>query len=166
MRKFVLALIIAVGLGCIRLAVRKPPTHDQNIRSYFQNGSSLKAGAPVCVDGVRLGVVTSVRVRPELGERFVEVLMAIDTPYELKSPNDSTVVLSTEGVLGQTFADIDTRSAHGPAIGNDGVLKSSEITAEQGAQAVKHLGDALVQAAVGSPPQRESSGKPVESNAK
>ena len=68
-----------------------------------------KAGAPVCVDGVKPGVVKSMRVRPELGERPVEVLMSISTGYELRIPNDSTVILSTEGILGKTFADIDTR---------------------------------------------------------
>jgi len=112
-------------------------------------------------------VVQSVRVRPELGVRPVEVLMLISTPYELRIPNDSTVQLSTEGVLGETFADIDTRNAHGPAIGNDGVLKSSEMTAADGAQAVKRLGDALVQATAGSSsPQPKSSGKPADSAAK
>jgi phospholipid/cholesterol/gamma-HCH transport system substrate-binding protein len=155
MRKFVSSLIIVVGVFCIWLVLRKPPTHVQTLKSYFQQASSLKAGAPVCVDGVKLGEVTSVRVRPELGERPVEVLMAISTPYELRIPNDSTVILSTEGVLGQTFADIDTRRAHGPAIGKDGVLKSSEITAEEGAQAVKRLGDALVQAATQATPKNE-----------
>ncbi len=134
MHKFILALIIFIGLSCIWLATRKAPAHDQNLKSYFQNGSILRAGAPVCVDGVKLGVVQSVRVRPELGFRPVEVLMLISTPYELRIPNDSTVVLSREGLLGETFADIDTRNAHGPAIGNDGVLKSSEITAADGAR--------------------------------
>jgi ABC-type transporter Mla subunit MlaD len=163
MRKFVLAPIVVVGLGCTWLALRKPPTYDQNLKSYFRNGSSLKAGAPVCVDGVKLGVVKSVRVSPELGERPVEVLMSLSTGYELRIPNDSTVSLSTEGVLGETFADIDTRNAHGPAIGNDGVLKSAEITAADGAQAVKRLGDALVQATAGNSPIQPSSGKPADS---
>jgi hypothetical protein len=77
------------------------------------------------------------------------------------------VVLSTEGMLGETYADIDTRNAHGPSVGNDGVLKSSEITAADGAQAVKRLGDALIQATVGnSPPQPKSSGKPADSAVK
>jgi phospholipid/cholesterol/gamma-HCH transport system substrate-binding protein len=169
MRKFVLALIIVVGLGCTWFAFRKPPTHGQNSKSYFQSGSSLKAGASVCVNGVKLGVVTSVRVRPELGERPVEVVMAISAPYELRIPNDSTVILSTEGVLGPTFADIDTRRAHGPTIGNDGVLKSSEVTAMDGARAVKRLGDALVQATVRNAlpdEQRKSSGKSIDSGGK
>jgi|HubBroStandDraft_3_1064219.scaffolds.fasta_scaffold40157_3 ABC-type transporter Mla subunit MlaD len=169
MRRFILALIIVVGLGCIWLAIRKQPGHDQILKSYFQNGSSLKAGAAVCVDGVRLGVVTSVRVRPELGERPVEVVMAIRTPYELRIPNDSMVILSTEGLLGPTFADIDTRGARGPTIENDGVLKSSAVTAADGAQVVKRLSDAMVQAtAPGASPDvsRKSSRKPADSRAK
>ena len=169
MRKSVSSLIILVGLVCIWLVLRKPPTHIQTLKSYFQQGSSLKAGAPVCVDGVKVGVVTRVIVRPELGERPVEVLMAISTPYELKIPSDSAVVLSTEGVLGQTFADIDTRRAHGPAIGNDGVLKSSEITTAEGAQAVKRLGNASVEAATHGIPQneqQESFGKSTNSGGK
>jgi ABC-type transporter Mla subunit MlaD len=51
--------------------------------------------------------------------------MSISTGYELRIPNDSTVILSTEGSLGETFADIDTGNALGPASGSDGVLKSS-----------------------------------------
>jgi ABC-type transporter Mla subunit MlaD len=84
MRKFVLALIIVLGFGFTWLVFRKPHTHDQNLKSYFQCGSSLKAGAPVCVDGVKVGVVKSVRVRPELGDRPMEVLMSLSAPYELK----------------------------------------------------------------------------------
>jgi ABC-type transporter Mla subunit MlaD len=167
MRKFVLALIVVLGFGCTWLALRKPPSHDQNLKSYFQSGSSLKAGAPVCVDGVKLGVVKSVRVRPELGDRPVEVLMSISTPYELRIPNDSTVLLSAEGVLGETYAEIDTRNAQGPTIGNDGVLKSSEVSVADGANAIRRVGDALVQATVGnSPPGRKSPGKPADSGAK
>jgi ABC-type transporter Mla subunit MlaD len=162
-----LGLIVVVGLTCTWLAFRKPQTRNQNLKSYFQRGSSVKAGAPVCVDGVKSGVVKSVRVRPELGERPVEVLLSISTGYELRIPNDSTVILSTEGILGETFADIETRNAHGPAVGSDGVLKSSEITAADGAQAVKQLGDALVRASVSnSPPRRKSSGKPTDSSDK
>lgn len=165
MRKFALTLIIVAGLGCIWFALWKPKTHDQNLKSFFQNGSSLKAGAPVCVDGVKLGVVTSVRVRPELGERPVEVLMAISTPYELSIPDDSTVALSAEGVLGPTFADIDTRFAHGQPLGNNGVLKSLEINgAKSTNNFIEALGDTLVQSSRKSRPQEGQPGsteKPI-----
>lgn len=162
MRKFAVALIVVAGLSFAWVAFRKPPTHDQTLKSYFRNGSNLKAGAPVCVDGVKLGVVTRVRIRPELGERPVEVLMAISTPYELKIPSDSTVMLSTEGVLGQTFPDIDTRSARDLAVENNGVLNSVEITAADCADAVRRLGDALTKATKSKTlpdEQQEGSGK-------
>jgi len=171
MRKVVFALIVVVGLFCTWLAFRKPPSrlYDQTLRSYFSSGSSLKPYAPVCVDGVVVGVVTSVRVRPELGERPIEVQMAISTPYELRIPDDSTVSLSTEGVLGQTFADIDTRGARGPATASDGVLKSIEVKPAEGAEAVKRLGNALVKAAADSTPsdkQPNSFGKSAASTSK
>jgi ABC-type transporter Mla subunit MlaD len=167
MRKIGVILIIFLGLGCIWLTSHKAFTHNQTFKSYFQSGSSLQAGASVCVDGVRLGTVTSVRVRPELGERPVEVVMAISPPYELRIPSDSTVTLSTEGVLGATFADIDTRRAQGPPLGNNGVLKSSEVTAADGAQ-VRRLADIMTHAAQSASPEEQpkSSTKPADSSVK
>jgi ABC-type transporter Mla subunit MlaD len=120
MRKIVLVPIVVLGLGSIWFTLRKPRTYDQSLNSYFQHAPTLESGASVCVDGVRLGSVTSVRVRPELGDRPVEVSMEISAPYELKIPNDSTATLSTEGFLGPTFVDINTRYASGPTLTNKG----------------------------------------------
>lgn len=145
MRKVVLALIVVVGLGSIWLTWRKPRTYDQNLMTYFQHAPTLETGASVCVDGVKLGTVTSVRVRPELGDRPVEVSMEISSPYELKIPNDSTAALSTGGLLGPTFVDINTRYASGTPIANNGVLKSLEIKEAEGADFLGTLGNALVQ---------------------
>lgn len=122
----------------------------------------------MCVDGVVVGEAASLRVRPELGERPVEVQMTISTSYELGIPNDAMASLSTEGVLGQTFVEIETRRAHGAAIANDGVLNSSEVTPSEGAEAVKRLGSVLVKA-LGSAPadeQRKSPDKSKESVSK
>ena len=127
MRKFVLILIIVVGLTPIWFALRKPKTYRQNFNSYFQHVPRLKAGAPVCIDGVKLGSVTSVHVRPELGEHPVEVSVEIDAPYELKIPNDSTATVLVGGLLGPAFVDINTRNASGPPLANNGIIKSLEI---------------------------------------
>ena len=60
--------------------------------------------------------------------------MVLSPPYELKIPNDSTVLLETAGVLGETFVEIDVASASGPPIGANAVLKAKptvQLTTEQ-----------------------------------
>jgi phospholipid/cholesterol/gamma-HCH transport system substrate-binding protein len=113
---------------------RSPITHRITLLTYFQNGAGLKSGAAVRVDGVDLGSVKSVRVRPELGDHPIEVVMAIHSPYELPIPSDSTVTLGTAGVLGPTLVDIDTRNAHGLPVASGGVVKSVEIQSMEGAK--------------------------------
>jgi ABC-type transporter Mla subunit MlaD len=145
MRKFSWILVIfAAVVLLILVPLRRSAAHQLKVTTYFQNASGLNAGAPVRVDGVDLGLVTAVRVRPEVGERPIEVLMVIKTSYNLAIPNDSVVSLVTQGVLGPTLVDIDTRHAQGPPVGENGVLKSREVTSEESAQAAKHLRDAII----------------------
>src|SRR3954464_6494503 len=76
--------------------------HSLELRVYFQNAHGLRAGAPVKLAGVEVGRITSVRARPELHAAPAEVVMKIQTPYELRIPNDATVFLATAGLLGET----------------------------------------------------------------
>ena len=138
MRKLALVSIVAVAAVILWLPLRKPQTHRISLTTYFHSGDGLQPKAAVRVDGVELGSVTSVRVRPELGERPVEVVMAIAASYDLAIPSDSTARLSTQGLLGPTVVDIDTRHTQGARIGNNGVLKTSEMTDEQMRQAMKN----------------------------
>ncbi len=144
MKKVVIALVVCFGLLSAWLAFRKTSTHQLNVRTYFQNAQNLQRGTPVWIDGVQLGSVTDVRVRPELSERPVEVLMAINTPYELSIPRDSTATFSAQGVLGPTVVEIDTRMASGSPLENNGVLKSIEVTGNQAADAMEKIGSVLI----------------------
>jgi ABC-type transporter Mla subunit MlaD len=147
MRKLAWVLIIAAGLACLgTLPVLKHSRYSLHLRTYFRQGNGLQAGAPVRVDGVGVGSVRSVRVRPELGERPVEVLMTVSTDYQLDIPGDATVSLLTDGVLGPTFADIDTRKFHGTPVADNGTLNSVELTDAQNASAIQRLSEALNQA--------------------
>jgi ABC-type transporter Mla subunit MlaD len=147
MRKLILVFCILVAvLVVVVFPLGRRANHKLNVKAYFQSATGLSAGAAVRVDGVNVGSVTGVRVRPERGERPIEVLMAIGTPYDLAIPNDSLVSLTTDGVLGPTVADIDTRHAHGAGVANNGVLTSKELTQEEAAQATKRIKDTIIKA--------------------
>jgi ABC-type transporter Mla subunit MlaD len=90
--------------------------------------------------------------------------MRIKTPYELKIPSDGTASLSSEGVLGPTFVDIDTRNTHGPSLGNSGTLKSLDIGESKSLDSlVGAIGNALIQA---SHKDKESAEQPDHSGPK
>lgn len=146
MKKFVVALVVCVGLLCLWIALRETSSHQLTIRAYFQSAQGLKRGTPVWINGVQVGSVIDVRVHPELTEHPVEVLMAISTPYELSIPRDSIARLSAQGVLGPNVVDIDTRMATGSPIANGGVLKSVEdtVTGNQAADAMEKIGNVLI----------------------
>jgi len=146
MRKLVLAVIVGIGLTCLALIFVKAPSHRLNVRTYLRNAQGLQSGTPVSIDGVRVGSVTSVDVRPELGDHPVEAVMMIGTSYKLTVPNDSVVRLTAEGALGPTVLEIDTRKAVGPPAENNGVLKSMEATDNQGARALEFMGNVLIDA--------------------
>jgi phospholipid/cholesterol/gamma-HCH transport system substrate-binding protein len=121
-----LGLIVLIGVVVLAILFvpLRPMGHRMVAKAYFTNAMGLRAGAPVRFAGVDLGSVKSVRAKPEVKNSPVEVVMVFNPPYELKIPNDSTVLLETAGILGETFVDIDAASATGPPIGANAVLKA------------------------------------------
>lgn len=86
------------------------------LKSYFDNASGLRNGAPVRLSGVDIGNVTAVRIVADQSKRMtpVEVTMKVDTKYLASLRKDSVTLLSTAGVLGETYIDIDSAQAVGP----------------------------------------------------
>ena len=99
-----------------------PFTTKIHLRAYFDNASGLRVGAPVRLQGVDIGNVESVRVVPNHGLTPVEVVMKVTTKYRESLRKDSLAELSTAGVLGEVFVDIDSVRAHGPAVENGDTL--------------------------------------------
>jgi len=85
------------------------------LKSYFDNASGLRVGAPVRLNGVDIGNVTSIRVVAERGKELtpVEVTMKVSTKYHQSLRKDSLTLLSTAGVLGETYMDIDSAQSSG-----------------------------------------------------
>jgi phospholipid/cholesterol/gamma-HCH transport system substrate-binding protein len=131
MRRIILVAMIVFGLAVIVLTFAKHTQHQLQVTTYFRDAHGLRAGAPVQVAGVDVGRVTDVRVRPELKEHPAEVVLLFQTPYKLEIPSDSVVLLRRAGLLGETYAEVDIRSASGPPVGNQGALKAHEEEARQ-----------------------------------
>jgi len=97
------------------------------ISSYFDNAEGVRAGAPVTLQGVPVGNVTSIQVVSDHGLTPVKVTMRIMRSAAKDIPTDSLSTLTQAGVLGETFVDIDRRTAKQTATISDGsVLPTQE----------------------------------------
>ncbi len=117
----VLAVLIFLMTGEVGFLSKKI-----RIRAYVENAGGLRVGAPVRLEGVDIGNVTMIRVVPTKPLTPVEIIMKVSTKYQQGLHKDSTAVLSTAGVLGETFVDISSKKATGPPAQNGDVLQSEE----------------------------------------
>jgi phospholipid/cholesterol/gamma-HCH transport system substrate-binding protein len=97
------------------------------IISYFPDASGLTPGSPVRLSGVDIGNVKAIRVVPGRPLDPVEVLMKVNTKYHFFLRKDSITLLSTAGVLGATYINIDSSQAKGPEAQDGDVLASKEV---------------------------------------
>ena len=120
------ALLLAIAT-ILSIPFAKRSKRNLQVKAYFQNAAGLQVGAAVRIAGVEVGGVTAIRVRPELSDNPAEVSISLDRSYMLNIPRDSVASLSTEGVLGPAFVDIDIRKASGPPLQNGAVLKTVSV---------------------------------------
>ena len=163
-RRAILLFIIAVATGCIWLVVASA-SHKIIVRTYFQNALGLTPRARVRVDGVEAGFVRDVGVEAGGGKPRVAVRMALDTTNGLSIPSDATTSLQTEGVLGPTFVEVDTRNRTGAPIGNNGVLGSVEnIDSTGAAHALEVIGNKLLEESKKLREKEKSSADPMKAD--
>jgi phospholipid/cholesterol/gamma-HCH transport system substrate-binding protein len=115
----VLALLIFLLTGNVGLG------HKIILKSYFDNAGGLRVGAPVRLHGVDIGNVTGIRIDANRKQTPVEITMKVNTKYD-DLRKDSTAALSTAGVLGETFVDIDSSHATGTMAQNGDTLRTFE----------------------------------------
>src|SRR5271168_1992631 len=104
-------------------------THKIVLRSYFDNAQGLREGAPVRLSGVDIGNVTSVHIVRDKPLTPVEVTMKVSTKYIFNLRKDSVTMLSTAGILGETYVDVESATAKGPEATDGDTLATREAPA-------------------------------------
>jgi phospholipid/cholesterol/gamma-HCH transport system substrate-binding protein len=102
-------------------------TRKITLKSYFDDANGLREGAPVRLSGVDIGNVKKIRVVANNPLTPVEVMMRVNTEYGFNIRKNSKTLLSTAGVLGETYINIDSSNASGPLAGDGDVLPSREV---------------------------------------
>lgn len=104
-------------------------TSKIQLKSYFDDANGLRVGAPVRLAGVDIGNVTSIQVIRDRTKQLtpVEVIMKVNTRYRFNLRKDSLTLLSTAGVLGETYINIDSSLSKGAEAQDGDVLPSREV---------------------------------------
>jgi phospholipid/cholesterol/gamma-HCH transport system substrate-binding protein len=99
-------------------------TKKITLQAYFDDAGGLRQGAPVRLNGVDLGNVTKITIVSDPNKKLTPVLatMKVSTQYNEVLHKDSIATLSTAGVLGETYINIDSSHAKGPSVQNGDVL--------------------------------------------
>jgi phospholipid/cholesterol/gamma-HCH transport system substrate-binding protein len=93
-----------------------------SLKSYFDNASGLRLGAPVRLEGVDIGNVEAIRIVNNKPLTPVEVTMKVSSTFKYALRKDSITTLNTAGVLGETYVDIDSAQAKAGLAENGDVL--------------------------------------------
>ena len=105
-------------------------TPTMRIIAYTDNAGGLRTGAPVRLQSVDIGNVASIQIvdhKSEKGATPVEIVMKVNAKFQPFIHTDSKVLLSTSGVLGETFIDIDSTHAQGAVAPNNSELQSQDV---------------------------------------
>lgn len=119
-----LAVLVFLMTGTTGLFTRK-----LTLFTYVDDAGGLRSGAPVRLQGVDIGNVIGIRVVPNRAPTPVEIKLRLSTKdnHNQFVRKDTQVVLSTSGVLGETFVNLDSNAANG-AVATDGdVLQARDV---------------------------------------
>ncbi len=84
--------------------------------TYFDNAEGIRPGQPVDLQGVAIGNVKTVRVVQGRPFSPVQVVMRVNQDFQKFIHEDSKATIETAGVLGESFVDIDSKTAKGPIV--------------------------------------------------
>ena len=118
---FVSVLFLVVGSFIFVLGKNSNIFGSKN--SYFtlvENAQNLKTGAIVQLRGIKVGLVKTIQI---LDVDQIKIEMAIDAEAAKWVKEDSFVSISTQGMLGDKFVEIQGGSKDSPTLAEGGNLK-------------------------------------------
>lgn len=98
--------VLAVAAGFLVFALQgaglSPQGSSYELRASFRSAEGVRVGTDVRLAGVKVGTVTSLDLNP--GTFYADATLAIRSDVEL--PDDSSVLISSEGLLGGNFVEL------------------------------------------------------------
>lgn len=127
------AAVLAVALGFLAWAGQgsglTKPSDTYELRASFRSVEGVTVGSDVKLAGVKVGTVTSLTLNPQTF--FADATVALKKDVVL--PADSAILVSSEGLLGGAFVEIQ------PGGSRDNLAAGDEIEDTQGAVSVISL---------------------------
>jgi len=121
------AAVLAVAAGFLIYAAQVtglgPSGGAYELRAQFRSIEGVRAGTDVRIAGVKVGTVTSTALDPQ--SFMAEARFTVRDGVEI--PQDSTVMISSEGLLGGNFVEIS------PGGSMDVLAAGDEVEDTQGA---------------------------------
>ncbi|MGH9715246.1 MAG: MlaD family protein [Candidatus Acidiferrales bacterium] len=110
----VTVVAVSATVLCLWSAGLFVPTYQ--VRLFLPKTEGLQSGAPVALDGVKIGTVRRLPLAGNQTDqnRSVVVLLRIEQRYESMIREDSLASVSTEGLLGSRYIDIRRGFAGSP----------------------------------------------------
>lgn len=127
------AAVLAVAIGFVFYAGRgaglMQATDSYPLTASFRSVEGVSVGTDVRLAGVKVGTVTELKLNPET--YFADAVISVRNDVVL--PIDSTILISSEGLLGGTFVELQ------PGGMPDSLVAGDEIEDTQGAVSVISL---------------------------
>jgi phospholipid/cholesterol/gamma-HCH transport system substrate-binding protein len=154
LRVGITVVVAAVTLGILIFLMSGTTglfTSKITLYAYFDNAEGLKKGGPVDLQGVTIGNVSEIRIVSGHPMDPVQVTMRVNTKYQFLLRKDSKATITTAGVLGESFVDVDSKEAKlgqvengdtllgAAAPGFEQVVRSSQTTLQNMDILVKRL---------------------------
>ncbi len=98
----VLAAAIGFGVYAAQIAGVSGTSSSYPLTASFRSLEGVSVGTDVRLAGVKIGTVTDVQLNPETFRADTTVAMAAG----IEIPDDSAIVISSEGLLGGTFVEV------------------------------------------------------------